>query len=190
MGDCEKSLGQVGKVIDELSSNQPTTSSDGKELVEHLWNVHGYIITHFRFGDSKAALVILFNAMLLKAFHGAGIHQLMMNTAIKELSLLLWAAWFAVVLLAIGIVLAMWSVLPKLRNEEDKGFIYWESIASHEREEAHWRALNAESELPQCLANHLFAIAVIAKRKFRVLQLAMWSSFSGMIVAGFALWFC
>ena len=197
MGPCEESLGLVGKEFDRIISKQPTESSDSKELVEHLWNVHGYIITYFRYGDAKAALLILFNSSLLGVLYAQDIHRVVLDAAFcvsAQRPLAEWYHWpqilspAAFALLTSGIVCAFLAVIPRLSVKKKKDFIYWDSIALHDDEKEHWELLKkARRDLPRRVANHLYTIAEIAKNKFLTLRWAMCLSFVGMIAAGAAI---
>lgn len=169
-------------------SETQTAPGDTKDVVEYLWNVHGYTNAYIRFGDSKAGLVIVFDASVIAALYSADLHDLVLGV---EYSQWTWAnrvAAAAFTLLLAGILIAARTVCPRLWNRQNQGFVFWESILGHKNEMAFWSALLAgASQLPEHLAHHLYILAKVATHKFRWVAASMLASIFGSIAAVVAL---
>jgi hypothetical protein len=91
------------------------------------------------------------------------------------------ASTVAFLTLAVSILIAAWAIRPRLWNQQHRGFVFWESILGHDSADAYWKALQAQpkSDLAEHLAHHLYAIARVARSKYRWVGISLWLAIGG-----------
>lgn len=161
------------------------------EQNEFLWKVHGYTNEYVRFADAKASVAIAWASALIGAMVASKCHIRLAPSRFSTANLdpmatfLAFTSLLGFALLASAFITAAWCVLPKLKNKQVPGFIFWESIRAHGTEDSFWNALSGinEEERARHVADHLFTLAGIAKSKYASLQLGLWLAFAGSIPA-------
>ena len=109
------------------------TAMDESTKQDFLWHVHGYINDYIRFGDTKAAFAGTVASGLLAALYGSQFRIQILQVPYREWPVASWLAVAAAVFLGFSSVLALWTVRPRLRSSQSKGFIFWGSIAAHRK---------------------------------------------------------
>lgn len=115
----------------------------------------------------------------------------LVSTARKEWSSLDWAAMGALVLLALSAISAAWSVRPRLKNTQPRGFIFWENIKAHQTDAEFHSSLarQSEADLDRHLAGHLHILATVTSRKFYWSAWAVLLAMAGGVLTGAVLVF-
>ncbi|MDR3718878.1 MAG: DUF5706 domain-containing protein [Bryobacteraceae bacterium] len=157
---------------------------------EFLWHTHQYLGEYARFGDSKAAFVGAIASALLGALYSAKVHVPILQSSFHQWALWTWLAAIAGVFLVVPVVLAVWTVLPRLRSTQAKGFIYWDSIAAHGNVELLKTSFHSQSArtLNDHLLHHVFDISSkVLVPKYRAVSLCIIALCIGGIFAAAAL---
>ena len=142
--------------------------ADDKRLSDHLWNLHKYVNDYVRFGDTKAAVILVFCTGLVGVLYNV-------KTPRRLLSMPP-AAWtFGDVLLVLALVLlaaAMFCIamiiIPRTQSSQSRGFVYWNSILEHGTAETYWAKIShlTDRQLSEHLAHHVYDVAQIVSRKY------------------------
>jgi len=149
--------------------------------VQYLWNVHGYMNEYIRFADTKAGVVIVLASGLVAGLYAANLHVPIVSTWPVAWEWLGVLSALAFLLLASGIVLAVWAIRPRLTNDQQCGFVFWESIRGFRSASEYWQALRAEGEerLAEHLAGHLYTLASVCRKKYFWVAVSIWVSLGG-----------
>ncbi len=141
-----------------------------------LWNTHKYINDYIRFSDTKAGFCLAFESAVLGAAVTARVHDLFLTVPPKSWTAMAWLGASAFILLLVGIIAAVWSVKPRLRNPQGKAYIFWGGIVQHGDGASFWNFLSTKTrtELNEHLAGHVFALGVVASSKY------LWVSVGGV----------
>jgi hypothetical protein len=155
-----------------------------------LWNTHTYLNEYARFADTKAGFAGTAAAALLGALYSAKGHVPLVQTSFQQWTFSTWLAFFAIVLLVSAVLLAVWTIRPRLRSTQDKGFIYWSSVAAHKRVELLYTSFHGQSPrtLNDHLLQHIFDLSTkVCVPKYRHVSLCMLFLVIGGFLAGWAL---
>jgi hypothetical protein len=164
--------------------------------VDFLWKVHEFTHQHIRFADTKAALVIMGASGLLSALFGARLHLRFLSAAWLSAAVALEreaavgaAALGAFLLLAGAVVLAVWSILPRVRHDQAPGFLFWENIRSHGDAYQFDQSLSQQSstDLMRHLQDNLFLLAGVCQAKYACVNWSMRLALLGGMAAGLIL---
>lgn len=162
---------------------EPTDPAmDESAKQQFLWHTHQYLGEFSRFGDTKAAFSGAIASALLGALYRAKVH-----TAVRRIPLHQWtlSTWFAALggaFLLASVALAIWTVLPRFKMTQLKGFVFWDSIANHGSLESLQAAFRAQSArtLNDQLLHHVFDISTkVCIPKFRTIHFCLWALFMG-----------
>lgn len=157
---------------------------------EFLWHTHEYLGEYVRFGDTKAAFAGTIAAALLGAMYTAKAHVPLVQMHYDQWSLSSWLAVVSALSLFVSVALAIWTVLPRLRSTQSKGFIYWGSIAAHGKVDLLQTSFHSQSALTlnDHLLHHVFDISSrVCIPKYRFVSLCIWALMIGGFVAAAAL---
>jgi hypothetical protein len=157
---------------------------------EFLWRTHQYLGEYARFGDTKAAFSGAIASALLGALYSAKAHVPLLQTSFQQWALSTWLAALGALLLFASVALAIWTVLPRLRSTQSKGFIYWGSIAAHGNVGLLQTSFHSQSAhtLSDHLLHHVFDISTkVCIPKYRSLSLCIWVLCVGAFLAAAAL---
>jgi hypothetical protein len=158
---------------------------------DFLWKVHSYTNDYIRFADTKAAVVIAWASALVSGLYGLKAHHFLAPAKFDTADPALWPtlqgglAATAFLFLGLAFVMAMAVVMPRLWTKKTTGFIFWEDILGHVSGTALLNDLERSQETKKHLADHLFQIAQISRRKYRRLRWAIGFSLVGGVAAAF-----
>ena len=150
---------------------------------EFLWHTHEYLGEYARFADTKAAFAGTIASALIGALYSAKAHLALMQ-APGEWTIAAWLTAAAGAFLIASIVLAVWTVLPRLRSTQSKGFVYWGAIANHGTVELLQTSFHSQSArtLNDHLLHHVFDISKkVCLPKYRAVTLCIWA----VVIGGF-----
>lgn len=173
----ERALGKAGE------------TNYANSLEDFLWQVHEYTNEYIRFADTKAAFIAAASTALI----GTCISSSILDSSLrKALSAWYWSQWYAIaglLLLSIALVLSLLGIRPRLWNETPVGFIFWESIFGHQSATNSSQTIHKTTahERTNAIAEHLFILASVAKRKYACVNYAMWSGIAGGVLTAIAL---
>ena len=88
--------------------------------------------------------------------------------------------------LVVSILLAIWTVLPRLRSTQSKGYIYWGNIAAHGKVELLQTSFHSQSArtLNDHLLHHVFDISSkVCIPKYRAVSFCIWALVIGSFLA-------
>jgi hypothetical protein len=99
------------------------------------------------------------------------------------------ASALAFVLLALSVLIGVWSVIPRLPTKQLSGLVFWESILVHATGDLYARTLvqQDESALTEHLCVQVHTVAGVAQTKYKYVSISMWLGLVGSICAGFVL---
>ena len=165
-----------------LAVDEPAMDEAAKQ--EFLWHIHQYLGEYARFGDTKAAFAGAIASALLGALYGAKAYVPLVKTPYSQWLPVTWLAATSGLFLLASIVLAIATVLPRLRGTVSKGFIYWGNIAAYGEVEQLRTSFHAQSArtLNDHLLHHIFDISFrVCIPKYRSVTLCIWT----LVVGGF-----
>lgn len=155
------------------------------ERLDYLWRTHTYITGNFRLADAKAAVTIVFATSLIGTQYAARLHHSFARQPLAVWGAPGWLSVLSFLSLGISVLLAAWSVYPRLWNTQKIDYIYWENILSHSSGKAYWEFFHKDSaeELEQGLCNNIYTLASLCQRKYRCLRTASWIALFGGVVS-------
>jgi hypothetical protein len=157
---------------------------------EFLWHTHEYLGEFARFGDAKAGFAGTVASALLAALYSAQVHVPLVRTSFHQWAVSTWLAGIGGAFLVASITCAIWTIVPRLRSTQSKGFIYWGSIAAHGNVELLQSSFHSQSAhtLNDHLLHHLFDISTkVCVPKYRAVSLSIWALSIGGFIAAVAL---
>ncbi len=175
---------ELGNTTARSSPSEPSVKLD------YLWHVHEYINEYIRFGDAKAAFAGTIASGLLAALYTSLAHSQFLQLPHDRWSTSTWLAIGAAIFLGTSVVLALWTVRPRLQSTQSRGFIFWGNIANHKNIEDLQSSFYSQSEqnLNDHLLRHLFDLSKkICVPKYRSTSLCVAALCLGAFLAGVAL---
>lgn len=162
----------------------PWAASDLAAL-DFLWRTHGRLNEDARFADTKAAIVILLASGLIASLSALRLHVLVLSRSPLQWGFLEPLAAAGYVLLAAGMCFAAWAIKPRLNRAHDKGFLFWDSIRGYPTPQEFWQAYRLQDArtLNEHMAHHVYTLAGVCQRKYRLVGLGMWAFFLGAAAA-------
>jgi hypothetical protein len=84
-----------------------------------------------------------------------------------------------------SVLLAAWSMRPRLVRNFSTGYVFWESVLAHGSSAAFVQALNQRTrrELLDHLAVQIYSVSAVCSTKFRWVGRAMMLAMSGAVLA-------
>jgi hypothetical protein len=161
-------------------------SDNGKDRLDFLWKIHGYINDYIRFADNKAAFVTASVVVLIGAVVSSGVFDGLGQIPRENWPIHVWCSVGALAFLLLAFLFALWGIKPRLHSTIPKGFIYWGSVLEHKKDTAYateCHTLTAD-ELELNVSRHIFVLAGICNRKYFWVHLAMWTGAIGGMLAG------
>lgn len=146
-----------------------------KDHCEFLWRVHNYTNEYIRFADTKAVAIIAWAGALIGAMFSknAQLHFLDGKLWSSSTSLVAWATLLAYVLLAAAFGVAVFVLTPRLtrgdNSPQPNELIYWESIRQFKSAGDYLDAVTNAGDEVRCVGSHLYVLAGISRRKYRLL---------------------
>ncbi len=169
--------------LDEATKSAPdgpglasSPAMDEAAKQDFLWHAHEYLNEYARFGDTKAGFAGTASAALLGLLYSAKAHVPIVQTTYQKWSFYNWLATGAIVFLSLSVMWALWTIWPRLRSTQPKGFIYWGSIAAHQRLELLQTSFHGQSArtLNDHLLHHAFDISTkVCTPKYRYVSLSI-----------------
>lgn len=150
-------------------------------LEDFLWQVHEYSNEYIRFADTKAAFI----AAATSALIGASISSSVLDSfLLKAPSVWYWSQWLAAIgllLLSLSTFFSLVVVWPRLWNKTSVGFIFWEAITGHQSAANFSQAIHKTTgqERTTSIAEHLFILGSVARRKYLYAKYALWLGVPG-----------
>ena len=175
-------------LVAQAPDDSPAMDEAAKQ--EFLWHAHQYLNDYAKFGDTKAAFGGTASAALLGALYSAKAHVPLVQMKLDQWLLSTWLAAAGGVLLLASVAFAIWTILPRLRSTQSKGFIYWGSISEHGSLELLQTSFHSQSArtLNDHLLHHVFDISSkVCVPKYRSISLCIWALCIGGFLAAAAL---
>lgn len=178
--------GGVESVTDSQQPNPPASgrlSSDARSLGEFVEFTHQYVREYIQLADQKAAFLFAGGTALLAFLHKSGVSTRWL-TPVMQWNVLDIVAFVAMTALAVGILLAVWVVVPRTSGSR-RGLLFWEAIADYDsgREYSDDLRQLSTATLSQVTAEHCFDLARVCRKKYRVLRAAIWAGSLGLAAA-------
>ena len=171
-----------------LTSDGPAMDEAAKQ--EFLWHTHQYLGEYARYTDTKAAFAGAIATALLGALYTAKVHVPILRTSLDQWPFFAWLAAIGGVFLSASAILAVWTVFPRLRTTQSKGFIYWGNIAAHRNIDLLRTSFHSQSArtLNDHLLHHIFDISTnVCIPKYRAVSLCIVTLCLGGCLAAAAL---
>jgi hypothetical protein len=156
---------------------------------QFLWEVHRYTNEYIRFADTKAAFI----AVTVTALIGGLVSSSILDSCFREGPCLWhplqWLGLIGLTLLTASLILSIIAIQPRLWNDAEIGYIFWESVALHGTRQKFSNAareLTSQDRTTQ-ISDHLYTLASVAKRKFHYVKLAIYTGFGGGLLTGIVL---
>jgi hypothetical protein len=174
----------VAQPHDEAPVSAPASAPamDEPAKMDFLWHTHQYLGEYSRFGDTKAAFAGTLTGAILGGLYSARAHVRLLQTSWDQWPVSAWLIATGSLFLVGSIALAVWTILPRLRSSQSKGFIYWGSIAAHGSMELLQTSFHAQSAqtLNDHLLHHVFDISTkVCIPKYRAVYLSITALFIG-----------
>lgn len=174
----------------QTSSSPSLSDLDEAAKQQFLWQTHSYLNEYARFGDTKAAFAGTAAAALLGALYSAKAHIPLLKTSIGQWPFSSWLIAAALGLLIAAATIAVWTIRPRLGSTQDKGFIFWGSVAAHKKLEELQTSFHGQSArtLNDHLLHHVFDISSkVCVPKYRYVSICMALTLAGGLMGGAAL---
>ena len=168
-------------------TGQPEASSPAELFSEFGWNVHSYMNEYIRFADAKAGAVFTIGSAILTGLWVSNAHDTLTSVAVRDWSSRAYVTALAILLLFAGLLAAGIVVRPRLTStEQQPGFIFWDRVLRHGSGSRYWDALDKQTgvALARELADHVYDLSVVARRKYRWVSLAVNATLVGAVLAG------
>ena len=168
---------------------EPPPASGEFAALDFLWKTHGRLNEDARFADTKALAVIMFASGLITTMQAVRLHLVVLSQGPGRWGILGFLSAVAYLCLAAALVLAAWSIKPRLTKAHDKGFLFWESIRGYPTASEFWRDFRSHDvgALAEHMADHVHTLAGVCKRKYDWLGWSMWAVFLGAASAALAI---
>lgn len=151
---------------------------------DFLWKVHNYTNEYIRFADTKAAFLITAGSALVGVLVSSDVLDKSLKPA-AHWGFSTWLGLLGLFSLVVSILCAAWAIKPRLWGSAAVGLIFWESVRRHETNEAYYAALQRQSgEYSKTVADHVYALGAVAKRKYLYVNLAIVFAIPGGLLAG------
>jgi hypothetical protein len=174
---------------------EDATSLSDSPLIDFAWKVHEYTTEHIRFADQKAGAVIAWSGGLIGVMLAAKAHHRFMRAGDSfpaDPGVVALAIFSLLAFLALGTAAscAFWCVKPRLWSREDgrthsAGVIYWEQVRVYPDPGRFAAALTAQTSPARTghLAEHIYVLAGIVRRKYAWVDRSIWVAFVGSALA-------
>ena len=174
---------------------QPTTTgspgarSDTDSKGEFTTFAHQYIRDYINSADQKATFFFTGATALLAFLYNKNVSARWLKP-VMQWNILDTIAFVAMGALAAGAFLALLVVIPRTPGSR-RGFLFWEAIAEYEtgRQYSDDLWLLSGPSLVQVKAEHCYDLAVVCRRKYRMLRCALWTGAVGLAGALFVFLF-
>jgi len=155
---------------------------DDSGRLDYFWKAHSYVSDYIRFADAKAGAVIAWSTTVGGALIAKGFYD---GSACPWHSI--WRLAGLALLIA-GALSAIAAIGPRLRTSQTRGFIFWESVLGHGGKAGFTTAAKSitEGEALKHVAEHLFDLAAICRRKYWWVNLGILLALAGSAVSGAA----
>jgi hypothetical protein len=154
-------------------------------MEEYLWHVNQYLNEHVRFSDTKAGSVIVLSGAILSLLYSGGFYHSFARTPVAQWTLGAVASLLTFMALGGSVMLAAWSMRPRLVRNFSTGYVFWESILAHGSGPAFVQALNQRTrqELLDHLAAQIYNVSAVCSTKFRWVGRSMMLAMAGAVLA-------
>lgn len=144
---------------------------------------HQYIRDYINLADQKATFFFTGATALLAFLYNKDVPARWLRP-VMQWNVLDTIAFLAMAALAVGALLALFVVIPRTPGSR-RGFLFWEAIAEYEtgRQYSDELSLLSGPTLVQVKAEHCFDLAVVCRRKYRILRWALWTGAVGLVGA-------
>lgn len=151
---------------------------------------HRYIRDYINLADQKATLFFTGGTALLAFMYNKNVSERWLIKAPMQWNILDTVAFLAMAALALGAFLALLVVIPRMPGSR-RGFLFWEAIAEYKsgRDYSDDLGLLSGPSLVQVKAEHCYDLAVVCRRKYRMLRCALWTGAVGLAGALFVFLF-
>jgi hypothetical protein len=155
-----------------------------------LWDVHKYTNEYIRFADTKAAFMAGVDAALIGTAVSSSLYDSCLRQTPCHWSAAVWLGISGIIPLGLSIAFCVSTIVPRLWHNVIHGFIYWDSVLAHGSPKQFIQAYDALSpeSMTHELANHVYVLASIAKKKYGFVRRAVWSGVVGGVLTGAAVW--
>ncbi len=194
-----KPISAPGAVADDAKAKAATLSAvtvtnnavlDEATKQAFLWHTHGYLNDYARFADTKAAFSGGASGALLGYLYSAKAFTPLVTSSWHQWSKAAWLTAGAGIILSGAAGLAIWTIRPRLKTTQAKGYIFWGSVAAH-REVADFKTSFhslSERELNDHLIGHIFDIAKhVCIPKYRAVSICLLMLFLGVFLGAASL---
>lgn len=150
---------------------------------------HKYIRDYINLADQKATFLFTGATALLAFLYNKDVSERWLKP-VMQWNILDTIAFVAMAALAVGAFLALLVVIPRTPGSR-RGFLFWEAIAEYEtgRQYSDDLWLLSGPSLVQVKAEHCYDLAVVCRRKYRMLRCALWTGAVGLAGALFVFLF-
>lgn len=181
MAPEEAGQGVTEEALTKQPDERPKAAPQGLGPFEE--RTHSYLWENVVLADQKAAFLFAGLAAALAYLHEKGISRRWLvdpGTWGSEN----WLAFLAVAGLIGGAAFALLVVLPRFSGAA-RGVVYWKAIAGFEDGSSYAQHVKglSQSDLREAILSHSFELARIAKRKFRMFHVALWTGAIGLVSA-------
>ncbi|MBI2346177.1 MAG: hypothetical protein HYV03_04715 [Deltaproteobacteria bacterium] len=156
------------------------THGDAKARERFVEATHQYVREYIRLADQKASFLFTGATALLAFLYKNDVSARWMKP-IMQWNVLDTVAFVAMSSLALGVLLALWVVIPRTSGSR-RGFLFWEAIAEYDtgRQYSDELRLLSAASLSQVKAEHCFDLARVCRTKYKILRAAIWTGAIGL----------
>ncbi len=167
---------------ESIASGDPRSSLPDVRAAESFgFHVHKYVTEFICLADQKAAFVFALSTGLLCYGFTTNLHRMWLK-GFQTWSALDFLCFVSMVMLAFGLLLSCWVIVPSLRKSH-RGFVFFGSISEYESATAYASDILGASSAQLCRAivQHTYDISKVCAFKYWKLGLALWFSFIGVV---------
>ena len=153
---------------------------------DFLWHTHSYLSEYARFADTKAAFSGTISGALLGCLYGTKAFLPLVTLSYRQWPTAAWFAAAAALALCLSVAFSIWTIRPRLKTTQAKGYIYWDNVAAHREIETFKTSFHSESPraLNDCLLHHIFDISKhVCVPKYRAVSVCLLLLLMGAFLA-------
>jgi hypothetical protein len=169
----------------ESDRNQPrndqATAANAEPRAAFSTHVHQYLREYIQLADQKAMFFFAGSTALLAFLFRSDVSSRWLKP-VMTWNILDLVAFVAMAALGISAVVAMWVLIPRT-NGSRRGHVFWDAIAEFQNSRAYADDLSqlTAATLAQLHAEHCHELALVCRKKYKVLKAGLWIGALGLV---------
>lgn len=184
--DAPGSIATKAAVISPSTQTVSASTADTKDRLDFLWRIHSYSNEYIKTADAKAGFAAGSVLAIMGALIGSHAFDSVRQAGVAQQHNSIAFGALALLILSFSFISDLIAIRPRFKSTLPRNFIFWTGIVEHGSETAYAEGC-ARLSLEQMeldISKHIYALAVISKRKYYWTHVAILSGFAGGLMAG------